>query len=55
MYVFSGRDLLTLFIVCFSIGCSGRLPIGVLDISLKVSLSVSDTAQNYARNSIHPI
>ena len=48
-------DVLSLVIVCFSIGFSRRLPIGVLDISLKVSLSVSDTAQNYARNSIHPI
>ena len=49
------RDVPSVAIVCYSRGCSGRLSIFVLSLSSEIYLNVSDTAQKYARDSLHPI
>ena len=49
------RDVSSVAIVCYSRGCSGRLSIFVLSLSSEIYLNVSDTAQKYARDSLHTI
>ena len=50
-----GRDVLSFFIVCFYRGCSGRLPIFVIALSLEMYLAVFGAAQKYAGDFPHPI